>query len=161
CHEPRVSLAVLTEMLAPYVSAGRVEVLLRHKPATADLSRDIVRAVTVRSLETGLQTVLKGRYFLDATELGDLLPLTKTEYVTGFESQKETGEPHAPATTQPANMQSFTCCFAMDYLEGEDHTIEKPEEYGFWRDYVPTLKPAWPGKLLSWTHTHPQTLKPV
>jgi hypothetical protein len=86
---------------------------------------------------------------LDATELGDLLPLARVEYVTGFEARK-----------QPHNMQSFTCCFAMDYLPGEDHTIEKPAEYGFWRDYVPQLKPAWPGKLLSWTTTHPITLEP-
>ena len=50
--------------------------------------------------------------------------MTKTEYVTGFESRKETGELHAPAEAQPANQQAFTFCFAMDYLDGEDHTIE-------------------------------------
>src|SRR5690606_35998134 len=31
-HEPRVSLAVLEAMLAPYVSGGKLVVLLRHKP---------------------------------------------------------------------------------------------------------------------------------
>ena len=36
----------------------------------------------------------------------------------------------------------------MDYLDGEDHTIDRPDEYAFWRDYVPELTPAWPGKLL-------------
>jgi hypothetical protein len=51
-------------------------------------------------------------------------------------------------------------CFAMDNLEGEDHTIEKPAEYDFWRDYVPQLTPAWTGKLLSWEPANPQTLKP-
>ena len=25
-----------------------------------------------------------------------------------------------------------------------DHTIDKPAEYAFWRDYVPNLRPAWP-----------------
>ena len=30
-------------------------------------------------------------------------------------------------------MQAFTYSFAMDYLEGEDHTIEKPEQYDFGR----------------------------
>src|SRR5262249_44437407 len=78
---------------------------------------------------------------------------------TGFESQKETGEPHAPAEAQPANHQSFTCCFAMDYLDGEDHTIDKPDEYDIWRKYVPELKPAWPGPLLSWKMTDPISLK--
>ena len=83
---------------------------------------------------------LTATYFLDATEQGDLLPLTKTEYVTGFESQKQTGELHAPAEAQPANIQSFTVCFAIEYMKGEDHTIEKPEEYAFWRDYVPKCR---------------------
>ena len=44
-HEPRVSLAVLEEMLAPYLSGGRLTVLLRHQPVAADLSGDRVRAV--------------------------------------------------------------------------------------------------------------------
>ena len=57
-------------------------------------------------------------------------------------------------------MQAFTYCFAVDYLPGEDHRIEKPTEYENWRSYVPDLRPAWPGKLLSWTVTDPITLAP-
>jgi hypothetical protein len=108
--------------------------------------------------QAGWARTIHARYFLDATEQGDLLPLTRTEYVTGFESRKETGELHAPAEAQPRNLQSFTYCFAMDYRPGEDHTIDKPEEYSFWRDYTPKLKPAWIGKLLSWTASEPRTL---
>jgi len=159
CHEPRIALAVLRDLLAPYVSGGRVTVLLEHRAVSADVDRDRVRAVTVRNLKTGRATVLKAPYFLDATELGDLLPLTRTEFVTGFESHKETGEPHAPAVAQPDNQQAFTFCFAMDYLPGRDHTIEKPKEYDFWRKYVPRLRPAWPGPLLSWNMTDPINLK--
>ena len=48
----------------------------------------------------------------------------------------------------------------MDHLEGEDHTIERPAEYEFWRDYVPAMTPPWPGRLLSWKTTHPITLDP-
>ncbi len=57
-------------------------------------------------------------------------------------------------------MQAFTVCFAVDYLPGEDHTIERPDEYGFWRDYVPRMTPPWPGKLLSWSMSNPITLEP-
>src|SRR5262249_38810653 len=32
CHEPRVALAVLTDMLAPHASSGRLLVLLDHEP---------------------------------------------------------------------------------------------------------------------------------
>jgi hypothetical protein len=103
---------------------------------------------------------LRAPYFVDATEMGDLLPLTKTEYVTGAESQKETGELHAKPEAQPHNMQAFTVCFPMEYVHGEDHTIEKPREWGFWRDCVPKLAPPWPGRLLSLVYSHPQTLQP-
>ena len=158
-HEPRVSLAILEAMLAPHVSSGRLTVLLRHVPITADADGDRVRAVTVRNLDGGSEHVIRAEYFLDASELGDLLPLTRTEFVTGFESRKETGEPHAPDRAEPLNMQAFTVCFAMDYVAGEDHTIEQPADYAFWRDYTPKLTPAWPGKLLAWEQPDPRTLK--
>ena len=161
CHEPRVSLAVLQQLLAPYRSGRKILILLRHKAVDAVTNGDRVEAVRVRSLESGNKVVLRAPYFADATELGDLLPLTKTEYVTGAESQKETGEPHAPAEAAPRSMQCFTCCFAMDYLRGEDHTIEKPREYGFWREFVPALKPPWPGRLLSWEYGDPVSSKPT
>jgi hypothetical protein len=160
CHEPRTALAALTEMLAPHVGGLKVLVLLRHKAMDAVVSGDRVEAVRVRSLESGNDLVLRAPFFADATELGDLLPMTRTEYVTGAESQKETGEPHAPAQAQPLNMQAFTCCFAMDYLAGQDHTIEKPAEWKFWREFVPALKPPWPGRLLSFEYSNPTTLKP-
>ncbi|HVB28307.1 MAG TPA: FAD-dependent oxidoreductase, partial [Terriglobia bacterium] len=159
CHEPRVALAVLHEMLAPYISSRKVTILLQHKAVTADTDGDAVRAVTVRDLTSGSEVTLEAPFFIDATELGDLLPLTKTEYVTGAESKKQTGELHAAEAPQPNNMQSITFCFPMDYLQGEDHTIEKPEEYDFWRNYVPKLTPPWSGKLLSLTSTSPKTLE--
>jgi len=157
CHEPRVALAVLGEMLAPYLSGGRVSVLLRHKPVAADVSGDMVAAALVRNLQTAREVTLRAPYFVDATELGDLLPLTKTEYVTGAESRAETGEPHAAAKPVPTNQQAFTCCFAMDYVEGENHTIEKPREYDFWKAYVPQLSPPWPGRLFDWQWTEPES----
>jgi hypothetical protein len=159
-HEPRVSLAVLEEMLAPWIGGGQLVLLLEHKPVAAETNRDDVRAVTVRSLRTSRTATVRARYFLDATEQGDLLPLTKTEYVTGYESRRQTGEIRAPEQAQPANIQSFTVCFAIGYDKSRPEPIEKPEEYAFWRDYVPDLKPAWPGKLLDWTMSHPITLKP-
>jgi len=161
CHEPRVALAVLEELLAPYVSGHRLIVLSRHKAVAAETQADSVKAITVRSLESGNELTLSGQFFVDATEMGELLPLTRTEYVIGFESQRQTQEPHAPAEAQPQNIQSFTCCFAIDYLEGENHVLDKPNEYDFWRNYVPQLRPAWPGKLLSWQYSHPITLDPI
>jgi hypothetical protein len=160
CHEPRVALAVLHSMLAPYLSNGQVTLLTEHRPIRAEVDGDEVSAVTLLDLRSGEERAITASYFLDATELGDLLPLTRTEYVTGFESQAEAGEPSASTEAQPHNVQAFSVCFAMDHREGEDHTIDKPASYEFWREYVPSLAPAWPGRLLSWTITHPRLMTP-
>src|SRR5262245_29368550 len=94
-HEPPVSLAVLEALLAPWLSLGKLTLLLKHRPISADVAGDRVRGVQVKDLETGVSRAIAASYFLDATEQGDLLPLTKTEFVTGFESRKDTGEPSA------------------------------------------------------------------
>lgn len=160
CHEPRVALAVLQELFAPFQSGQRLMILLRHRAVDAAINGDRIESVRVRNLESGRDLILHAPLYIDATELGDLLPLTKTEYATGAESQKETGEPHAAEQAAPQNMQAFTCCFAMDYIAGQDHPIDKPAEYGFWREYVPALQPAWCGRLLSWEFCDPRSLKP-
>lgn len=160
CHEPRVALAVLEAMLAPYVSQGILRVLLEHRAVAADASNDAVRSVQVRDLRTGRTRLLTGSYFIDASELGDLLPLTGTEFVTGAESASQTGELHGAEREDPKNHQAFTMCFTVDYDPTGEHVIEQPAEYPFWRDFVPRLRPPWPGKLLDLTYTHPPTLKP-
>lgn len=159
CHEPRVALAVLNEMLAAYRSGRKIDILYEHIAIAAEVDGDRVRSVTLRDFRRGSDVVLTAHVFLDATELGDLLPLTKTEFATGAESQRDTAELHAPTEAQPANQQAFTYCFAIDHLDGEDHTIAKPAEYDFWRDYVPAMTPAWPGNLLSWSMSDPVSLK--
>ena len=160
CHEPRVAHQVLSSMMAPFLSNGQIQLFLDTVPISAVATNDKVQSVRVKHIPSGDEHELTGIYFLDATETGELLPLTNTEYVTGAESQAQTGEIHAPETAAPENMQAPTWCFAIDYREGEDHTIEKPDNYAFWRDYVPPLTPPWPGKLLSLTYSNPITLEP-
>jgi FAD dependent oxidoreductase len=159
-HEFRVSVATLEAMLAPYVGSGHLKILLEHEPVSATTNGDRVTSVSVRDRRLELQRTITARYFLDATELGDLLLMAKVEHVTGAESRKQTGEMHAASEPQPANSQSFTFCFAMDHIEGEDHTIDKPSEYDQWRSYVPKMTPPWTGPLLSWTACEPKTLAP-
>jgi hypothetical protein len=161
CHEPRVALAALEEMIAPFVSSGKITILREHQPCSVDVDRDRIRAVSFRDLKGGNELTITADYFVDATELGDLLPLSGAEYVTGFGSQSQTGEPSAPSRPQPDNVQAFSICFALDHREGEDHTIERPARYDFWRAYAPKLTPAWPGPLFSWTITHPRLMTPL
>jgi hypothetical protein len=157
-HEFRVSVEVLTSLLMPFLGNGQLTLLVEHVPQSATLQGDRVTSVRVSDKNLGLQSDIVSHFFIDATELGDLLPLTKTEFVTGAESQAQTGELHAPSEPQPKNSQSFTFCFAMDFLKGEDHTIERPKDYSFWRHYVPKLTPPWTGRLFSWSMCDPKTL---
>jgi len=157
-HEPRVSLAVLEAMLAPYVKNGNLQLMLEHAPVAASTNADQISSVTLRDLRRNATRVVTAKYFLDATETGELLPLSSTEFVTGAESRTQTGELHAQGKPLPSNNQSFTFCFAIDHLDGEDHTIEKPRDYAQWRSYVPALDPPWTGPLLSWSMCDPKTL---
>nr|BFF25673.1 hypothetical protein GCM10025732_36380 [Glycomyces mayteni] len=156
CHEPRAALAVITKMLAPHLSSGRLTVLQPHVPVAAETVDGIVRSVTLRDKDTRHDTVVEAAFVLDATETGDLLPLTGTAYVTGAEGRDETGEPSAPATAQPENMQSIAWCFVFDHVEG-DHTIERPADYDHWRSLAPAF---WGDAMLSFTAPSPRTLEP-
>lgn len=160
CHEPRIAWNVLIDMLSPFLSNGQLILLTEHKIKKASTDQNKVKSVLATCLKTKREVVLEAEYFIDATETGELLPLTNTAYVTGTESKAETGELHAPEIGDPQNNQSFTLCFAIDYVPGEDHTIEKPASYEFWRNHIPKLSPEWPGKLLSLTYTYPSTLEP-
>jgi hypothetical protein len=162
CHEPRVAVAVLEQLMACEIASGRLQVRRRCRPVAAETRGDRVQSVVLLNLETGEEERLTADLVLDATELGDLLPMAGVEYVTGAESQAQTGEPHAVAgEPQPDNVQALTWCFAMGYDPGGDHVGDRPAQYDRWRGYVPGLTPAWPGPLLSWTYSHPITLAPI
>lgn len=157
CHEPRVALAVIEAMLAPHRAAGRLRVLHEYTAVAAHVDGDHVHAVEVANPEAE-RVVLSAPYFLDATDHGDLLPLAKVEYAIGAESSREHGEPHAPPDAQPTNVQGFTICFALSHHVGENHTIDRPAQYEFWRSYQPAF---WPGMLLGFLAPDPRTLEPV
>jgi len=154
CHEPRAALSVYHDWFAPYLSTGQLRILYNVKPSSAEVNGDQLQAVSI-SPHNG---IIRAKYFVDATEDGLLLELSKTEYVSGAEIDSK--ELHASPRPGPDNMQAPTWCFAMDYQPGQDHRIEKPDSYEYWRDYVPPIDPPWPGKLFSLTYSHPYTLEP-
>lgn len=137
--EPRVGLAALEGLLAPEIEARRLRVFLRTKACAAEVDGDRVTGIRAVDLEAGHARDFRFRYVLDATELGDLLPLTGTEYVVGAESIAETGEPHAQPEAPKAHcVQSLTYVFAMERRPaGENHTIEQPARYAHYRDTQP------------------------
>lgn len=158
CAEPRVMLAVLQTMLAPYVNSGLLQIVTRCRPIGAETDGDRIRSVTVKEAD-GRKLTIHAPFVLDATECGDVLPLAGVEYVTGAESKRDTNEPHAlDGPANPCDIQAFTHVFAMDYVEGENHVIDKPRDYDFWRCFQP---PGWPNPLLNWVSPDPRTLEPT
>ncbi|ACQ78459.1 FAD dependent oxidoreductase [Beutenbergia cavernae DSM 12333] len=134
--DPRVAVAVIDDLLAPYRSSDRLVVLMETEPVEVATDGDLVTGVVVRSA-SGELTSITAPYYLDATELGDLLELGGVEHRSGRESREQTGEPGAADTADPTDMQGVSWCFAIDHLEGEDHTIERPDDYAYWRDLRP------------------------
>ena len=147
CHEPRVGVAVIDELLAPYLSAGRITVLTEHVPVAAATDGDRVTSVTLESTRTGEQVEITAPLVVDATELGDLLELAGVEHVIGAEAQSETGEQFAAEVADPYDQQAITWCFPLEYRPGEDHVIDKPASYDHWKTHV---DPFWPSPQLSW-----------
>lgn len=149
-HEPKVALKVIEDMLAPFINSGKIKILYNYKPLEATTEEDIVKSVTVTHIREPKKIELIARYFLDATECGDVLPIAGVEYISGAESRNETGEPHALDEANPIDMQSFTYVFAVDYVEGGNFVIDKPEQYDFWREYTPSFSHL---PLFSWYAT--------
>lgn len=138
CFEPRVGLDVLLSLLLPEIQAGRLEIYYQARASHAEVRGDRIAAVhlTQPAYERCLR--VEAAYFLDATELGELLPLVGAPWVTGAESRDETGEPDARADgPAPELVQTFTFPFVVDYCPGQDHTIAKPAGYEENRDRQP------------------------
>ena len=160
CHEPKVTVEVLQEMLAPAVASGHLKILLNTHPVSAVVDGDHIQSIECFNRNQGESIHLSAKMFIDASEEGDLLPLAGTEYVLGTESHAQTGEPRAPDTADPSNIQALTYCFAIDHLEGDEHILEKPEMYDFWKNHIPKLDPPWPGPILSLAYSFPRNLQP-
>ena len=135
-HEPRIALHLLYKMLLPYISNNSIEILLNHKAVDAVVQGDYVKGVIVMDLISHDTTQLQGKYFIDGTDIGQLLPLTNTEFVEGAESKEMTGEPHAGDKYEPKDMQPVTWVSAVDYIEGQDNTIDKPLKYEFFKNLM-------------------------
>jgi hypothetical protein len=137
CFEPRVALAVLEGMLAPHRDAGQLTVLLGHAPVAAEMHGDAVRSVRLRGPD-GDPVDVVAPLVLDATDTGELLPLTGTAFVTGAESRDDTGEPHARSgPPDPRAVQSFTVPLAVAFVPGARRVVPRPPGYERLRDAQP------------------------
>jgi hypothetical protein len=124
--EPLVALALLREMLAPF---SNLTVLTGTQVVQAEVAGDTVTSLGAVG-PGGAQTRFFAPMVLDATDLGNLLPLAGVEHQLGSESKAETGEPDAPDEPRPEWVQPFTFPFALERrAKGENHTITPPPDY--------------------------------
>ena len=131
-HPPRLALSILTDMLAPYINNGNLSVYTEAKFLECLTEGDEILGVIY---EIGGEPVtLVGDYYLDGTDIGDLIKKSGAEYRVGAESREETGEVDAPLVADPEDMQAaiYSACLE-NRLEG-DYTIEKPELYDTFRN---------------------------
>jgi len=134
--EPQVAVDVLTAMLAPQVAAGRVAIHTRRMAVAADMAGDRVQSITSIGLDDGTFLRHTFRHVIDATELGDLLPMTGVAYALGAETIGDTGEPHAqPANARPEAVQSLTYPVALrfDMTARAGSRTEPPPNYATYR----------------------------
>lgn len=137
--EPRVAVGVVERMLQPYVEAGRLAIYRRTKTIAAMTEGDRVTAVVAMGLDGGRPVRFHPELVIDATELGDLLPLCGAEHRVGAETVEQTGEKQAqPVEAKTQCVQSFTYTFACERRgEGESHLVARPEKYDHYRSAQP------------------------
>ncbi len=135
--EPIVGVRVIDDMLAPYRLTGKLKIFMRCKPYAVDMNANHVAHVDLVDLDGGKRYRARAAFYIDATELGDLLALGAADFVVGAESKAETGEAHAIEKTDPEDVQSFTYSFFVEHRPGERHVIDEPPHYARNRDEQP------------------------
>lgn len=124
--EPLVIHQVLLQQLQ---ALPNVHVRLGLTITAAAVAGNTIENVTAVD-GNGEVVTIGAKMFLDATDLGDLLPLANVEHVIGAEAQSETNEPNAPPVAHPEWIQPITVVVALERRpDGEDHTISAPANY--------------------------------
>jgi hypothetical protein len=91
----------------------------------ADVTNGIIHALRLANGDT-----VAGTIFVDATDLGELLPMCGTAWVIGAEAKSDTEEPHAESKADPGHIQPITVSIAVEHRpDGESHVIPQPPNY--------------------------------
>jgi hypothetical protein len=85
---------------------------------------------TIQSLELANGDTIQGTIFVDATDLGDLLPMCNVSWFIGAEAKSDTEEPNAEPVAYPGHIQPITVSIAVEHRpDGERHVIPEPSNY--------------------------------
>lgn len=118
-----VTETVLRQLLS---DVGATVTLLLETPVRAAS----VANGKIQSLELANGDAVTGSIFVDATDLGDLLPMCGVSWFIGAEAKTDTQEPHAEPEANPGHIQPITVSIAVEHRpEGEQHVIPRPPNY--------------------------------
>ena len=79
--------------------------------------------------DAGSMLDVSARVSIDATDLGDALPLSGTAYRLGMDAKADTGEALAPEKANDIVQDLTYVATLKDYGPGADKTIARPEDY--------------------------------
>lgn len=126
-HPPKLALKILSERLQPFVQKGLLAVYTQAKLLSAQVAGDEIASVTYEI--AGQRRQFSGRVFLDATDTGELLEKSGTEFIVGAESASATGERDAAAVQDCADLQPCTYTACIENRKRGDFVIPKPYMY--------------------------------
>ena len=135
--EPKFALQAFELNLNSAISSGALQIFLRTRIVqikTGKSPAKSVEQVLAVNLENGDSIAFEPKICLDATELGDLLPLAGLPYRIGSDSRSTTGEAHAPLEGDKENVQDIVYPFVVDFKPGTNNTIEKPAQFEKFND---------------------------
>jgi hypothetical protein len=151
-----ITQTVLVQLLKDV--AANVTVMLRTDVTTVNMTGERITSFVLSNGDT-----INGTIFVDATDLGRLLPKAGISWVIGAEGKNDTKEPHAEPTANPAHIQPITVSIAIEHCPaGENHVIAKPDAYTpeliAAQDFrVYNQRNGWIGGVLSSAHSdHPE-----
>lgn len=131
--EPNIAYEAICHWLKPYIENGSLSIFTGYKPIASELENKKIKTITLSNPKHEKITI-QSKYFLDATEQGDTLPILNLPFMIGSEAQSEFNEPHAPVVANPLAVQSFTYCIAVEFRPGENHTIKEPDRFKYFKD---------------------------
>jgi hypothetical protein len=92
---------------------------------------------TITSVTLANGDTVSGTMFVDATDLGELLPLANISWFAGAEAQSTTHEPNAEAQAQPRFIQPFTVPIAIENMPDTrpGYLIQQPDDFDALAEY--------------------------
>ena len=138
---PEDGVKAINQMLEPYVQSGLLSIRCKEIPTEVIKEGNKVSAVKFRNTVTKEESTIHAQITLDATELGDLLPLSGTDYRVGIEASSDTNEPslydengkELYPEPLPGCTQAFTYTFAVEWRPpDEDNRLpweDRPANY--------------------------------